>query len=407
MADTFPIDSELNEDLPPKDLPSQMMVSSKGRKRIQTARDAGAHHDSPSPKDVDTPETPPTTKTKLTSAEKRMLRRVEVRSDLDSRHQEGTATLSDEKACNPDPKTPGASSKSLSILDLMNSVSRKDAFTLEWRRTLQKQACTSTTTRPVGTRPQSAAREDPVTPLARQSAASANPGRTQDLATPMMTSSRRTAPTTQYEDLDATFQPDSGLSIKDIHADRSTSVCRMAETKLGPGTPHANYEHLPDWCKPQIKTEVVPSVLEIYGAEDNPWAATTEKQGPLIKILQKLIDNIFPHRHHHLDKKDIIYRWASPALACEQLRSVFMLKVVGSHMSTIIGSVHTTNNPNDLCPVGAVALAAAAIEHVFIYYSCDQQKGIPIKKFSVKHGVGFDTGKWQDDAVADLPTRPQ
>ena len=69
------------------------------------------------------------------------------------------------------------------------------------------------------------------------------------------------------------------------------------------------YELVPAWCKPEIKTQIVPTILEIFGAEDNPWSLKTVQHGPLVDILQKRLNEVFPERHHKLQRKEILYRW--------------------------------------------------------------------------------------------------
>ena len=74
------------------------------------------------------------------------------------------------------------------------------------------------------------------------------------------------------------------------------------------------YELVPAWCKPEIKTEIVPTILEIFGAQDNPWTLKTVSHGPLVDILQKRIDDVFPERHHTVQRKEILYRWVRTSL---------------------------------------------------------------------------------------------
>lgn len=68
------------------------------------------------------------------------------------------------------------------------------------------------------------------------------------------------------------------------------------------------YDALPNWTKPVIKTQIVPSILEHLGAQDDPWDNDTP-QYTFIELVQRYIDDLFPQRHHTLVKKDVIYRW--------------------------------------------------------------------------------------------------
>ena len=68
------------------------------------------------------------------------------------------------------------------------------------------------------------------------------------------------------------------------------------------------YENLPPWVKPLLKDKVMPTVCEYFGIQDNPWSLNTN-QYTFIQLLQKVIDYVFPYKHYHLLKSDLIYKW--------------------------------------------------------------------------------------------------
>ncbi|KAI9068218.1 hypothetical protein FKP32DRAFT_1609017 [Trametes sanguinea] len=56
-------------------------------------------------------------------------------------------------------------------------------------------------------------------------------------------------------------------------------------------------------------------------------------------------------------------------------------------------------------PIGALALSAAAVQRAFEWYINDQPRGIKQTNFSLNN-VGELTGFWQENAIADLLTKP-
>ncbi|KAI1790349.1 hypothetical protein LXA43DRAFT_947157 [Ganoderma leucocontextum] len=94
---------------------------------------------------------------------------------------------------------------------------------------------------------------------------------------------------------------------------------------------------------------------------------------------------------------------AEPNQAKELLQSSYIIQTVAYHLKLTIRSV---NVPNDsLVPVGAIALAAAAVERAFLWHVNGQPKGLPRPKFNRRH-AGPLTGDWRDTGVQDLEDHP-
>ena len=98
-------------------------------------------------------------------------------------------------------------------------------------------------------------------------------------------------------------------SAKHPTSDAETSDETSDDDSNGSGK-SLRYETLPDWTKPMIKSQIVPSILEHLGAQDNPWDNNTAHE-TFIQLVQRYIDDVFPHHPYTLRKKDTIYRWAS------------------------------------------------------------------------------------------------
>ncbi|RDX40197.1 hypothetical protein OH76DRAFT_1366582, partial [Lentinus brumalis] len=93
-----------------------------------------------------------------------------------------------------------------------------------------------------------------------------------------------------------------------------------------------------------------------------------------------------------------------PAHAKDQLQSRFVLKLMAYHLSATLGSVFTSEEGDHALPVGALSLAACAVERAFQWYRDDQPNGLPMKAFS-RNYAGKCTGKWRDTAVQELIDR--
>ncbi|KAH9855653.1 hypothetical protein C2E23DRAFT_950498, partial [Lenzites betulinus] len=93
----------------------------------------------------------------------------------------------------------------------------------------------------------------------------------------------------------------------------------------------------------------------------------------------------------------------NPDDAREQLQSTFVVHVMTAHLARTVGSVYDV--PDHVYPVGALSLAAAAVQRAFEWYLNDQPRGLKQTTFSLKN-AGELTGVWHDGAVADLLEKP-
>ncbi|EIW51959.1 uncharacterized protein TRAVEDRAFT_61384 [Trametes versicolor FP-101664 SS1] len=91
-----------------------------------------------------------------------------------------------------------------------------------------------------------------------------------------------------------------------------------------------------------------------------------------------------------------------PGNARKHLQSKYILQVMANHLGSTVNSVLVQD---DQYPVGALALAAAAVQRSFEWYLYDQPKGIEQGHFSIGNAGGL-TAHWRDTAVADLLAAP-
>ncbi|KAI1784165.1 hypothetical protein LXA43DRAFT_893224 [Ganoderma leucocontextum] len=94
---------------------------------------------------------------------------------------------------------------------------------------------------------------------------------------------------------------------------------------------------------------------------------------------------------------------AEPDQAKELLQSSYVVQAVAYHFKSIVGTINVDRDP--LTPVGAIALAAAAVERAFRWHVDGKPKGLPHPKFN-RLRAGPLTGEWRDTGVQDLLDHP-
>ena len=66
--------------------------------------------------------------------------------------------------------------------------------------------------------------------------------------------------------------------------------------------------HVPDFVKPYLFTELIPTVLEYFGAKVDPWNTQEHGRDELLNLCQELINDLCPQADYVLTKQDIIYK---------------------------------------------------------------------------------------------------
>ncbi|KAI0739089.1 hypothetical protein C8Q80DRAFT_1275265 [Daedaleopsis nitida] len=208
--------------------------------------------------------------------------------------------------------------------------------------------------------------------------------------------------------------------------------------------------NVPAWIAPYMSTEIIPSVLDRLGAKTNPWDLREHGGDELLQVCQEVMDAIFPDKYV-LTKKDVIYKviqqdiynWrrgfiheAAEAIrteivskfgaswrpkevrpwvealkpydsaACWQhprtkstpaqgrLASIYMRKMFAWHLIKTQGTVVDSGWPG-----GALALAAAALEHALNLFSTG--KLVPGPRFGGKVAMDATQG-WYERVVSHL-----
>ena len=62
------------------------------------------------------------------------------------------------------------------------------------------------------------------------------------------------------------------------------------------------FEYLPEWIKSCWFSDLMPTLIEFYGAQDNCWDLDDGKNDMFYYLLQKIIDTLYPEEHHVLVK---------------------------------------------------------------------------------------------------------
>ena len=75
--------------------------------------------------------------------------------------------------------------------------------------------------------------------------------------------------------------------------------------------------NVPDFIRPHLFTEIIPTVLEFYGAKLDPWNSQEYGRNELLDLCKELINDVCPRADYTLTKSDIIYKVVRhPKLQC-------------------------------------------------------------------------------------------
>ena len=65
---------------------------------------------------------------------------------------------------------------------------------------------------------------------------------------------------------------------------------------------------VPDFFKRHLFTEIIPTVLEYFGAKTDPWNAQEHGPDELLDLCQELVNDLCPRAEYRLSKNDIVYK---------------------------------------------------------------------------------------------------
>ncbi|TDL19559.1 hypothetical protein BD410DRAFT_841927 [Rickenella mellea] len=251
------------------------------------------------------------------------------------------------------------------------------------------------------------------------------------------------------------------IEVDDNSGDGKKPARRQPKTSVAPERSLA-FDVLPDWVKPHFDTKLVPTVLHVYGAEDNPWDLDHGEEY-FATVVQTALDTICPRQHHQIeDRSDRIYAivrqrvyewrtafqkaankvvgativeqfgkkhdtkkvkdavkafainaisdggaafWGRPSRnpkdARDALQSLYVLKTFASHLQAISGSV--SDNSMSAHPCGALALSVAAVQRAFMFFQTGQFKAAG--DFS-ELNAGSLTREYREGSVEGLMLKP-
>ncbi|KAH9951836.1 hypothetical protein B0H21DRAFT_717801, partial [Amylocystis lapponica] len=213
------------------------------------------------------------------------------------------------------------------------------------------------------------------------------------------------------------------------------------------------FENLPSWIKPHFDSKLMPTILEIYGAEDDPWDLDHDDQDYFRSVVQETIDLICPRQHHSVTKGERIYaiarqgvyswrtsiqrtaiktvkqavaqrgtpassavvkKFATGAIAkggeafwgnphpsnySAALMSPYILKTFSVHMQATLGSLLE----DEVFPCGALSLSVAAVQRAFEMHLTGKFQ--PGNDFS-EGNAGALTQSWRNGSVEKLMSKP-
>lgn len=69
--------------------------------------------------------------------------------------------------------------------------------------------------------------------------------------------------------------------------------------------------HLPGFIKPFLEPSIIPTVINYYGAKENPWDLQELGRDELLDLCQTLVDEVLPRKGHIVKKSELIYKLVS------------------------------------------------------------------------------------------------
>lgn len=69
-----------------------------------------------------------------------------------------------------------------------------------------------------------------------------------------------------------------------------------------------SFEALPEWVKPRWESQLIPSIIEEIGAEDDSWDLEHGGEQFFLQVAQRSLNKVYPQRHHTLTRSDKIAR---------------------------------------------------------------------------------------------------
>ncbi|KAI9069865.1 hypothetical protein FKP32DRAFT_1671020 [Trametes sanguinea] len=375
-------------------------------------------------------------KRKPSRSEEKARKQKAIRADLDARRLVPSSATA--RAKRP-PSKAGAKDKASE-----KTPEKSDAFSIGWRRQLQERAQAARSLRkgisPVLLTPRSASKPPPAAKaMYKENLASHPNGYNSDtgglsdgdvfadrhrVMSHKKKAKGKLRPELEFLDIssDTTEQAPGFSSLNKKSAPPGKKNAKLSNRSTEDSDSSLGYDALPTWVKPDIKTQVLPTLRELIGAQEDPWSLDTLER-TFLDIVQEVFDVVFPERQYELKKGDRIYAWcqqqiydwrrsfqknannavrdeiaarrasatlsvfersdhglqawlkdalarggpaiygkpntADPRNAREQLGSKYVLKTMAAHLAGTVGSV--ASGSENAYPVGALALAAAAV----------------------------------------------
>ncbi|KAI1785119.1 hypothetical protein LXA43DRAFT_1100679 [Ganoderma leucocontextum] len=163
---------------------------------------------------------------------------------------------------------------------------------------------------------------DPASPLRRAATPIQNDDETRGLDDADVMISRETAVTRPRGRQNLALQ----VVYSEPEPPKKPKAKRTAQADMDPKLSRAG-KNVPAWISDDFDNVILPTVLDHYGGQEDPWTLDTKKptkgkavvassstsasnvdQGGLVDVLQQLINQLFPRKHYELASSDIIVR---------------------------------------------------------------------------------------------------
>ncbi|KAI0374579.1 hypothetical protein BV20DRAFT_1048639 [Pilatotrama ljubarskyi] len=298
-----------------------------------------------------------------------------------------------------------------------------------------------------------------------------------DLAIPPIGQAANYSPHPAFTDADVSFDREYAISaaghqgkskvlVQAVDTDANTDLSTEGRQKGRrrrrrapadvPKDESRSIRNLPDFVKPFLDTEIVPTVINYVGTKRDPWDMREHGRDELLRICQEVLELVCPRDAYDLEKDDVIYkvvrqkvyqwrsgfanaaiavigeamdlkfgqkpsrpavqRWVTAAIADGgeafwahphsdpqqahgKLQSIYILRCFATHLEATTGAVKDYGYPG-----GALALSVAAVKHCFPMFR--EGKFKPGKPFCSQNARA-STESWYDTSVYRFVNKPE
>ncbi|KAH9993138.1 hypothetical protein BJV74DRAFT_795658 [Russula compacta] len=144
----------------------------------------------------------------------------------------------------------------------------------------------------------------------------------------------------------------------------------ISVTSNSNATPSASLNSLPEFAHSAWDTEFLPTLYKYLGSLEKPWELSKPKETDDVKTVQMILDIVYPCSNYKVTINDRIYIMVKDWI--NEKHSFFGSQAI-KNITDFFKGDQFQNDPTKIAkyaipPVGAVGMAAAAVEHAFLLF---------------------------------------